>query len=1005
VFSFLHDAFVDVLLSVPLIGAYVIFALGIVVIFRASRVLNLAHGAMAMLPAYVFYQATRWHVPVFAALLVGVASGVALGYLVERAFVRPLRRVSPTAQTVGTVAAFGLMVAITAKLWGTLTLRTPTVFPKGGVPIGATTLSYGAIGVFVVAIAVAVALYAVFRFTDIGLAMRAAADNRRGASLMGVDPQQTTTLAWMIGGGSAALAGILLGAATTIEPYTLSLQALPAFVTVLIGGLESLLGAIAGGAIVGATIGLVPLLPLIGRSQGAPQLTLMIVAFVVMITRGQRFAAGDVRAEGIVASSGGAMQALGRRARGMLRGDVIAVGVALVLAFPAIPGVSSSFVGDADLAMIYALVGISLVILIGLVGQISLAQASLVGVAGFVTGIIFDRAHIPFPANMPLAAGVAGVAATVLGVVALRVRGLYLAVATLIFAWMCDAYLFQQPWLVGSGGSRNFQVPRLGTDVGFPSFDFTDRRTFYYVGLAAVVLVAVMVELLRRSKTGRAFFAVRGSEVAAAALGINVVRYKLLAFALSGVVAGMAGNLYATHSGALSTTQFTFTVSLFYLSIAVVGGLTSVGGAIAAGVLFAALNEVFFQVEALGGYLDVVSAGLLIIVLLVYPSGMAGIPHSLQVAWQRVQPHAQRVRAGFVRASSNRGVSTVRARMLEQRERLMQWTQSLTARQDRVPALVMVSADGTTPAAAPHGTATEADAPMALARAMLEMRGPSDATDGSGGGAIVELAENREDREVLLAADQITMRFGGLTAVGNVSISVRRGEVVGLIGPNGAGKTTLFNCISGLLVPSAGRVELFGADVTDMPVHLRAAAGLGRTFQVIQLFPQLSVFDNLLVATHCSNPTGVLDHLAVTKRALLAERSAREWTMQVVELLGLKDVVEQPVGGLPFGTLRIVELARALVSGAQVVMLDECASGLDNSETERLGELLLALRAGLGITMLVIEHDVKFVTSITDYMYVLNEGRLLAEGTPEEVQQDEQVIAAYLGEPVGAAVA
>jgi branched-chain amino acid transport system ATP-binding protein len=264
---------------------------------------------------------------------------------------------------------------------------------------------------------------------------------------------------------------------------------------------------------------------------------------------------------------------------------------------------------------------------------------------------------------------------------------------------------------------------------------------------------------------------------------------------------------------------------------------------------------------------------------------------------------------------------------------------------------------------------------------------------------VVSLPIHREDRAVLLGAENITMRFGGLTAVDDVSMSVREGEIVGLIGPNGAGKTTTFNCISGLLVPTTGKVTLFGKDVTSMPVHERAKMGLGRTFQVIQLFPQLTVFDNLLVATHSSNRTGVLSHLAVTRHAIIAEREARKWVGQVVELLDLA------VSGLPFGVLRMVEVARAIVTGARLVMLDEPASGLDNTETQRLSDLLLTLRVALGLTLLLIEHDVKMVTSVSDYMYVLDRGRLLAEGTPRDVQRNRDVIAAYLGEPAKEGVA
>jgi branched-chain amino acid transport system ATP-binding protein len=179
--------------------------------------------------------------------------------------------------------------------------------------------------------------------------------------------------------------------------------------------------------------------------------------------------------------------------------------------------------------------------------------------------------------------------------------------------------------------------------------------------------------------------------------------------------------------------------------------------------------------------------------------------------------------------------------------------------------------------------------------------------------------------------------------------------------------------------------------------------GVGRTFQLIQLFPQLNVFENLLVATHLQNPTGVASHLLLTGRAIQAEREARRWVRQVVALLGLEEVADRPVAGLPFGILRQVEIARALVTQSPFLMLDEPASGLDNAETDELARLLYFIRAELGVTILLIEHDVRMVTGVSDYMYVINRGALLAEGTPAEVQRHPEVIAAYLGEPVTAA--
>src|SRR5437763_17222635 len=172
--------------------------------------------------------------------------------------------------------------------------------------------------------------------------------------------------------------------------------------------------------------------------------------------------------------------------------------------------------------------------------------------------------------------------------------------------------------------------------------------------------------------------------------------------------------------------------------------------------------------------------------------------------------------------------------------------------------------------------------------------------------------------------------------------------------------------------------------------------GVGRTFQLIQLFPELTVFDNLLVATHIHNATGLFSHLILTPNAITAERDAYERVGLVVDLLGLGHVADRPVAGLPFGVLRQIEIARALVTGAPLLMLDEPASGLDNAETDELAQLLYFLRSQLGVSILLIEHDVRMVTSVSDYIYVLNRGAMLAEGTPAEIQRNPDVVAAYL---------
>jgi branched-chain amino acid transport system permease protein len=284
-----------ILLSLPLIGAYAIFGLGIVVIYRASRVLNLAHGAMAMVSAYLVYSMVSAGIPMILAFILGVVAGGLMGIGIERTFVRPLRRVSTTAQTVGTVAALGIIVSVAGKIWGTGSLPAPRVFPDGQIAIGESAIRYGEIGLFGVMLLVAMGLFALLQYTDVGLAMRGSADNRRAASLMGIDPDVATSGAWLLGGVTAAIAGILLAAVTNLHPLVLSLQAVPAFVAVLLGGLESLPGALIGAAVVGVTQALVPAFDFLQKIEGGPQMLLAILALAVMAMRGERLVAGDIR--------------------------------------------------------------------------------------------------------------------------------------------------------------------------------------------------------------------------------------------------------------------------------------------------------------------------------------------------------------------------------------------------------------------------------------------------------------------------------------------------------------------------------------------------------------------------------------------------------------------------------------------------------------------------------------------------------------------------------------
>ncbi|MGH2830366.1 MAG: ABC transporter permease subunit, partial [Actinomycetota bacterium] len=556
---------------------------------------------------------------------------------------------------------------------------------------------------------------------------------------------------------------------------------------------------------------------------------------------------------------------------------------------------------------IQALALTSLVILTGWVGQISLAQGAIMGVGAFTAGQLTNRLGLDFPFHTIVAGGASAAVAVAIGLPALRIKGLYLAIATLAFQWVLQESLLQMHWFSGGFNGVVIAPPKLAT------YDLSSERLLYYpVWLITIVLILLAANL-RDSRTGRAWFAIRGSEIAARSMGINVTRYKLLAFGISGFIVGVAGSMQLNLVGSATPIQYIFNVSILFLALAVLGGIGSLGGAVGISMIFLLIDRYLFPTlfEDLSrkGALPILAAVLLVVQLLTNPGGLAATREKMK------EDHLKRQRRKQVRAARKHALAAV----------------------------------GPAPSEPPQAAAAQAPArdDQAIAvrlRVRLEARGARTA---------------RIDRPPMLVAQDVTVRFGGVVANDAVSLEVRHGEICGLIGPNGAGKTTHFNTLNGLVGPAGGQILFNGRDISGLQTHDRAALGISRTFQIMRLFPRLSVFENVMVGTHLQNGAGPLSNLLMTRRSRGEDQRLSDRVHETLDLLGIDHLAHERVAGQPFGNLRLVELGRALVASPTLLLLDEPASGLDVSETDAFAETLLRIRDEMGPTILLIEHDMR----------------------------------------------
>jgi branched-chain amino acid transport system ATP-binding protein len=591
---------------------------------------------------------------------------------------------------------------------------------------------------------------------------------------------------------------------------------------------------------------------------------------------------------------------------------------------------------------LYTIITIAVVIILGQAGQLSFGHSAFYGIGAYTAAILTMKAGFPTLAALVIGAMVAGVIALIVGRPVLKLRYFYLALAT-IGLGQIFLVLVQQLRTITGSTTGLAPVPYLS----ILGFDFnTNLRQYYLVWVAAAVII-VFIDRALKYRAGRALRAIATSEIASKSLGVRTANWKLLAFVASAVICGMAGGFYAFVSMAVTPSAFTFTAAILPIVMMLLGGGT-VWGSVVGAILMTWVINGFSSVQQYSG---VIYSVIMILLLIFLPAGLLLRPD------QRA-----------------------RLKALVRRDKLQEPAQCLVAAEEEDAAGQCTTTVGmplaVSPGAEGLAVATRAAEKAVPEAARVQPSGPSWTS--------------------LLAVKGISVHFGGLKAVDEVSLEVPEGQIVALIGPNGAGKTTLFNAVSRLQKLTSGAVEFAGRDVTKMSTANTARLGMARTFQNLRIYVNMTVLENVLVGCHQHERSGLWAGGLGLPHQRREEKESRQRALRALAAVGLEDRAHLPAASLPYGSQRLVEIARALASEPRLLLLDEPAAGMNAAERAHLVERIRDIRDS-GITVLLVEHDIELVMGISEHVYVLDYGRLIAQGRPEAVQNDPAVIEAYLG--------
>jgi ABC-type branched-subunit amino acid transport system ATPase component/ABC-type branched-subunit amino acid transport system permease subunit len=1113
-----------------------------------------------------------------------------------------IRRFAKSPRLILTVVTIGLQQIFIAAQLALPSLFNFDIVPDVPLPFdfrfswGPALFNPGHILILIVVPIVVAGMAAFFRYTDIGIAVRASAESADRAALLGIPVKRIGLLVWIIAAGLSGI-GVLLR--MPIQGVSLGQVASPrillaALAAAVIGRMQNLPLTFCAALVLGMMEHAV--LFITGRTTivNAVYFAIILVTLLVQSSKFFGFAQGVIsRAEETGVSTWQAIREVRPIPRELsklriVRWTLIGGGVAIVAFLLFVPlAMDQGTVNLFGLGLISAMIVMSMVVLTGWAGQISLGHLAFVSVGSSVAGVLAQQGKHFFVAL--LVAGLVGAGVSmVIGIPALRIRGLYLAVTTLAFAIFTGTFLLNEEYFDWLVPDTSFRVVR---PVLFNKFATESEYVFYYVVLFAAVLVAGSVWSLRHSRTGRALVASRDNTRAAQSYGVSPIRAQLTAFGLSGFLAAFAGAMYFYHQHDLPEIIRETPANLRIFSVAVIGGLGSIPGA-----LFGAAYQTIIEFSPFARSPETryfaTGVGVLLI-LIVLPAGLGGLLYdirdallrrvarrkdivvpslladvrvleegadftqpiraapkrqeipsdallrveNLDVAYGKAQvlfgvdfhvtdgeivallgtngagkstlltaicglvtptggtitfdgaditkdgPN-ETVTQGIVLMPGSRGVfptltveenlrlaawlyrkdeAYVRQatdQVLDYfpvlRERWMQKAGNLSGGEQQMltlsqvflakPKVLMIDelSLGLSPviverlleivrAIHANGTSivlveqsvniavTLAQRAVFLEKGEVRFHGPTAAlldrpdllravflSDKARRSSALAGVQKQpfvatcktcgHEHDVALTTSELSVSFGGIRAVDDVSFDVREHQILGIIGPNGAGKTTVFDMISGFVQPTSGRISLDGTDVTEATADQRAVLGLGRSFQDARLFPAMTV--RQAIATALDRHVKVRDPIAaflISPAVRVSEKDVAQQVDRLIELLNLEAFADKFVGELSTGTRRVVDLACSLAHDPKVLLLDEPSSGLAQRETEALAPVLVDIRDQTGAALIVIEHDIPLITAVSDDLLALELGRVVVRGDPDEVIHHPAVVEGYLG--------